>query len=63
MIENTVGLLEWKLKLQRMRENICAKKIQRMVRKKFIQPYVEIYNVMFDKVKKLKYFGNAATVI
>ena len=63
MIENTVGLIEWKAKLQRMRENICAKKIQRMVRKKFIQPYVEIYNVMYEKVKKLKYFGNTAALI
>jgi hypothetical protein len=41
-----------------MRENVSAKKIQRMVRKKFIQPYVEVYNLMFDKVKKIKYFGN-----
>ena len=28
-----------------------------MIRKKFIQPYVEVYNLMFDKVKKIKYFG------
>ena len=57
-MEKTVGLLEWKSKIQRVRENTSARKIQRMIRQKFIEPYVEIYNVMFDKVKKIKYMGS-----
>jgi hypothetical protein len=39
----TNAIIEWKKKVHAFRLNVAAKKIQRQVRAKFIQPYMDIY--------------------
>ncbi len=54
LFTKTAEILEWKKKVHVFRMNYAAKKIQRQVRAKFIQPYMDIYNMMFDKVRRLR---------
>lgn len=43
-------LKNWKNEVYQFRLNLAAKKIQRQVKKKFIEPYQEMYNY-FNKEK------------
>lgn len=37
--------------MRRFKYNYAAKKIQKMVREKFIKPYLELYNSMLTKTR------------
>ena len=43
---------DWKNKVYDFRLNHAARKIQKMVRKKFIAPYMELYKIIYSDVKK-----------
>lgn len=44
----------WKDKVYNFRINNAAKKIQKQVKKKFIEPYLQIYNYFCNEVKQAK---------
>ena len=41
----------WKNKVYEFRLNHAARKIQKMVRKKFIAPYIELYKIIYSELK------------
>jgi hypothetical protein len=43
---------EWKEKVYRFRVNNAARKIQRQVRKKFIEPFMQLYKIIYSELKK-----------
>jgi hypothetical protein len=47
-------LRKWKNKVYEFRINNAAKKIQKQVKKKFIEPYMQIYNYFCHEVKQMK---------
>lgn len=47
-------LRKWKDRVYEFRLNNAAKKIQKQVKKKFIEPYLQIYNYFCHEVKVAK---------
>ncbi len=42
----------WKQKVYNFRVNNAARKIQRQVRKKFIEPFMQVYKIIYSQIKK-----------
>jgi len=51
--------IAWKNKVYDFRLQHAARKIQRMVRKKFIAPFIELYKIIYSEFKN----GDQPTVI
>jgi hypothetical protein len=52
--EKINDLRKWKNKVYEFRLNNAAKKIQKQFKKKFIEPYLQIYNYFCHEVKQAK---------
>lgn len=42
----------WKNKVYNFRVNNAARKIQKQVRKKFIEPFMQLYKIIYSELKK-----------
>lgn len=42
----------WKEQVYNFRVNNAARKIQRQVRKKFIEPFMQLYKIIYSELKK-----------
>ena len=42
----------WKERVYNFRVNNAARKIQRQVRKKFIEPFMQLYKIIYSELKK-----------